>query len=101
LVELEATAGAGIVAVLDQLADADLLAGVEVLRQHLEQAGEVKIESLPFAHVVGPALTESRLARRASEGHSEPRLRVGLRTDCCFMSHAEAKRLEHEFSHQT
>jgi hypothetical protein len=41
---LDLAADAGVVGVLDQLADADFLRGVEVFRQHLEQAGQVQVE---------------------------------------------------------
>ncbi len=50
LVGLDLAAHAGIVSVLDQLADTDFLAGIEVLGQHFQQAGQVQIEFLTLTH---------------------------------------------------
>jgi hypothetical protein len=50
VVLLDPAADAGVVGVLEQLADADVLAGVEVLGQHFQQAGQVQSESVSCAH---------------------------------------------------
>src|SRR5262249_51474329 len=50
LVGLDPPADAGVVGVLDQLADADLLRGVEVLGEDLEEPGKVEVEALAVAH---------------------------------------------------
>jgi hypothetical protein len=40
----------GIMSVLDEFPNPHLLAGVQVLGQHLQQSGKVQIESLAIAH---------------------------------------------------
>ena len=50
LAGLDLAADAGVVGVLDQFADADLLGGVEVLGQDLEQAGQVQVELQAVGH---------------------------------------------------
>src|SRR5690606_35874360 len=54
LVGLDLPPRAGVVRVLDQLADPDLLGRVKVLREDLQQAGQVQVEPLAVTHRFAP-----------------------------------------------